>query len=236
MTAVPQDPAAATLAAPQWTECTGDAAFLQAAIARILERAAEAIAARGRFLLVLAGGDTPRAIYENLASHPCDWNRWHLFLSDERCLPEGHPARNETMVRKAWTGRAAIPPDQFVTPKGTDPVAAAMTYAQALDQAGFFDLVLLGLGEDGHTASLFPGHPAGDTAGAPAALPVFGAPKPPPERVTMSARRLCEAEHILFLAKGAGKRDALTAWRAGAPLPATWIRGRGTTEILWSGS
>lgn len=224
------------IAEPRWTECFGDDGFRRVAVARIRAAADAAIAARGRFLLVLAGGDTPKALYEDLAAQRCDWQHWRLFLSDERCLPDGDPARNETMVRHTWLDPAGIAADRLTAPHGTDATAAALGYARAIEAIGPFDLVLLGVGEDGHTASLFPGLPPGDSDNAPAALPVHDAPKPPPERVTLSTRRLCEAHHVLFMAKGAGKRVALDRWRAGEPLPAARIGGRISTAILWTHS
>jgi len=94
------------------------------------------------------------------------------------------------------------------------------------------DDVLLGLGEDGHTASLFPGHDWGAVPGAPDALAVFDAPKPPPERVSLSAARLSRARQAVFLVSGAAKRQAVTLWRAGADLPARAIAPAAGVDIL----
>jgi 6-phosphogluconolactonase len=101
-----------------------------------------------------------------------------------------------------------------------------------LRPVGDFDLVLLGLGEDGHTASLFPDHEWGAEAGSPDALAVFDAPKPPSERVSMSAARLSRARHVLFLVSGESKRLAVSTWRAGSNIPARAIQPESGVDIL----
>ena len=111
---------------------------------------------------------------------------------------------------------------------------AAASYAAALSGLGDFDLVLLGLGEDGHTASLFPGNDWGTTAESADALPVFDAPKPPPERVTLSAARLSRARKVLFLVSGESKRKALADWRSGCAIPAAAIRPPTGVDVLVS--
>jgi 6-phosphogluconolactonase len=95
-----------------------------------------------------------------------------------------------------------------------------------------FDLVLLGLGEDGHTASLFPGHDWGVRSDAPDVIAVFDAPKPPPQRVSLSAARLSRAREVLFLVEGIAKRDAVARWRMGANIPARSIRPRAGVDVL----
>jgi 6-phosphogluconolactonase len=95
-----------------------------------------------------------------------------------------------------------------------------------------FDLVLLGLGEDGHTASLFPGHEWGTQPGSSDALAVFDAPKPPPERVSLSAARLSRARQMIFLVTGESKREAVSAWRSGKDIPAASITPPGGVDVL----
>ncbi len=137
------------------------------------------------------------------------------------------------MAATAWLDHVAIPPQQVhAIPAELGPHAAAAAYGKALAGRGDFDLVLLGLGEDGHTASLFPGHDWGATIAAPDALAVFDAPKPPPERVTLSARRLSAAQAVIFLVSGQGKALAVNAWRSGADLPAAAIAPAGGVEVL----
>ena len=111
----------------------------------------------------------------------------------------------------------------------------AAAYAAELRGVGDFDLVLLGLGEDGHTASLFPGHDWGEAPDAPDALAVLDAPEPPPERVSLSAARLSRSREVLFLVAGPSKREALARWRAGERIPAAAIRPATGVDVLVSG-
>jgi 6-phosphogluconolactonase len=112
--------------------------------------------------------------------------------------------------------------------------AAALAYADTLRGVGEFDLVLLGLGEDGHTASLFPNHDWGSAPDAPDVLAVFDSPKPPPQRVSLSAARLSRAREVLFLVAGESKREAIARWRAGERLPAAAIRPATGVDVLLS--
>lgn len=204
--------------------------ILVRALADTLEQlAAAAIAARGRFHLVLAGGTTPRALYEELARRGAGDDRWHLWYGDERCLAVDDPERNSVMAETAWLAASRIPREQrrpIPAERGAE--AAAAEYAARLADAPSFDLVLLGVGEDGHTASLFPGRP---WTGA-AVLAVHDAPKPPPDRVSLSAQRLADSQAVWFMVTGAGKREALRRWQAGDDLPVAAVRGRSAT-LLW---
>lgn len=195
-----------------------------AAVRAILHAAQEAIEQRGAFHIVLAGGTTPRHVYEALHNADTQWAAWHIYFGDERCLPPDHPDRNSHMAAQAWLDHVAIPRQHIhLIPAEHGAERAAGSYAQTLSGIQLFDLVLLGLGEDGHTASLFPGHGLGDTPNAPAALAVFDAPKPPPERVSLSAKRLSAARHVIFLVTGEAKRQAIRNWRNGVAIPAASI-------------
>ena len=190
----------------------------------ILHSAQQAIRQRGAFRIVLAGGTTPRRVYESLRVAGAGWAAWHVYFGDERCLPPGHAERNSLMAAQAWLDHVAIPSGQIhpiPAEKGAE--IAASSYAQTVDGIGQFDLVLLGLGEDGHTASLFPDHAWGGAPDAPAALAVHHAPKPPPDRVSLSANRLSAARQIMFLVTGDAKRQAVKDWRNGASIPAATI-------------
>ncbi len=195
----------------------------------LLLQSLAAIAAHGRFHLVLAGGNTPRVLYEELASRGAGDHRWHIWYGDERCLPADHPERNSVMAEAAWLAESRIPAEQrrpIPAERGAE--AAAAEYAAWLADIPSFDLVLLGLGEDGHTASLFPGHVWTGTD----VLAVHDAPKPPPDRVSLSAGRLADSQAVWFVVTGAGKRGALRRWEEGEGLPVTAVRGRSAT-LLW---
>lgn len=217
----------------RWTVAEDRSDWLQRALTHVHAAEHEALGRAGAFHIVLAGGGTPLALYRALAQEDHDWRHWQVWFGDERCLPPDHPERNSVMVRQAWLDRVGIPAaNVHVIPAELGAEAAAERYTQALAGVGDFDLVLLGLGEDGHTASLFPGHDWGEAADAADALPVFAAPKPPPERVSLSARRLARARRVLFLTQGAGKREAVAAWRRGERIPAAAIQPPGGVDVL----
>lgn len=189
---------------------------------RIVDLAAQAIAARGVFHLALAGGETPRRCYEKLRHLPIDWAHVQIYFGDERCLPEGDARRNDTMARDALLARVAIPPENIhAIPAELGARDAAASYAAMLERIAQLDLILLGMGEDGHTASLFPDNPA--TANAATVVPVFNAPKPPAERVSLGMNTLDAARQKIFLVAGAGKQEALREISRGKPLPASCV-------------
>ena len=204
---------------------------------RVASAARNAFAHGGRFRIVLAGGETPRNVYRNLVALDTEWARWEVYFGDERCVARGDAERNDRMAFDAWLDRVAIPREAIhVIPAEKGPAAGAEAYRRTLAGVDDFDLVLLGLGEDGHTASLFPGaHERGEGADAPDALPVFGAPKPPPERVSMSAARLGRSRQVLLLVAGESKRDAVQRWRGGEKIPAASVRCEAGVDVLVEG-
>ena len=217
----------------RWHALRDVRALQDAALETILSSAAQAIQARGRFHLVLAGGGTPREIYRALGSVQADWFAWHIYFGDERCLPPDDVGRNSRMAAKAWLDSVSIPAHQVhAIPGELGALRAARAYTETLRAVGDFDLVLLGLGEDGHTASLFPGHEWGAQHGAPDALAVFDAPKPPPERVSLSAARLSRARQVNFLVTGESKHRAVSDWRAGKDIPARAITPTAGVDVL----
>ena len=195
----------------------------------IMIAAQQAIAERGAFKLVLAGGTTPEKVYRLLADTQADWANWHIYYGDERCLPTDHADRNSVMAEQAFLNKVAIPREQiFTIPTESDPETAAKDYQAIVANALPFDMVLLGMGEDGHTASLFPNHHHNENELAHA---VYNSPKPPPERVSLSAKALSNTQQLLFLITGANKQEAVQAWRAGAYLPVATIVPKNPIDI-----
>ncbi|MDD5241172.1 MAG: 6-phosphogluconolactonase [Sulfuricella sp.] len=204
----------------------------QAAAQKILHSAQQAIARSGRFSIVLAGGNSPRQVYELLRISDADWRCWQVYFGDERCLPPQDKERNSRMAAEVWLDHVATPRDQIhPIPSELGPEQATAAYTKTLEAVGEFDMVLLGLGEDGHTASLFPGHAWGIEQGSPPVMSIFDSPKPPPQRVSLSAVRLGQAHEVLFLVTGAGKRQAISDWRSGKAIPASAITPRGGVDV-----
>jgi 6-phosphogluconolactonase len=195
--------------------------------------AAGAIAVRGRFAIVLAGGETPQPVYARLARYANDWSRWHVYFGDERCLPRGDAERNDTRAREAWLDQVPIPRGQIHTiPAELGADAAAAAYYRLLTAEPPFDLALLGLGEDGHSASLFPGRNHRGAPATPDVVAVHDAPKPPAERVSLSLPRLSRSERIAVLAFGSSKRAALQKLRDGEDLPVNQLRPLAGIDIF----
>ena len=204
-----------------------------ATLNRILAAAKQAIDERGSFSIVLAGGSTPKNVYALLKDVQADWASWHVFHNDDRCLPIDDVERNSLMARTTWLDHVAIPAYQIHDiPAELGNVEGAKAYANTLAGVPIFDLVLLGLGEDGHTASLFPGQLVDNSADA---VPVFNAPKPPANRITVSQQRLSNAREVIFLVTGAGKQDAVNDWRNGVSIPATLITPKNGVDVYCYG-
>lgn len=200
-----------------------------AACRQILNAANSAISERGKFKLVLAGGSTPEKVYRLLAESNADWANWIIYYGDERCLPVDHQDRNSLMATQVLLDNVAIPANQvFTMPAELGPEQAAERYRLTVAEAGEFDMVLLGMGEDGHTASLFPGHQHQQDELVHA---VYNSPKPPPERISISAKALSNTRELIFLITGANKQEAVKLWRSGSDLPVAAIVPKNPVDI-----
>jgi 6-phosphogluconolactonase len=227
-----------------------DLAALTLAAANILHDAAEgAIVRHGRCSLVLAGGSTPRTLYESMTADDAPrlpWNLIDVWFGDERCVPPDDPASNYGMARDTMLAHLPVPPENVHRIEGElGAVAAAAAYDEML-RARFgdpeampetFDIILLGVGSEGHTASLFPDHPALGIRDRWAA-PVDPAPHtaiPQVPRVTLTFPAILGATNVLFLAAGPEKAPIIRAVRDGdTTLPASRARGRERTVWLVS--
>ncbi len=189
----------------------------------IVERARAACEARGTFAIALAGGTTPAAAYALLAQaprcHAVDWSSTHVFFGDERCVPPDDAQSNYRMAREALLAHVPIPETHVHRMRGEDdPVAAALAYAQLLrEQLGplpVFDLVLLGLGADAHTASLFPG--TSPFLNHEAFVRAVYVDSLRAHRITLTPYVINAARAVVFAVEGASKAQALARVRDGA--------------------
>ena len=212
-----------------------DAGALAAAVAdSFVKEACAAVAARGRFFVALAGGTTFTGAYRLLAASPrsgcVSWKNVVVFFGDERCVPDGAEDRNDRAAREALLDHVSIPPGSVHTVDVAKRDPAGLYESELLEAFGVprgsvprFDLVLLGMGPDGHVASLFPGHD-GLRVTERLVIRIAGSPKPPPERVTMTLPLLNAARTVLLVASGAAKKDAAARARSGDPaIPAARI-------------
>jgi len=218
---------------------------------QFVEAARDAIAARGRFVVALSGGSTPRTLYEQLAApgfaDRIDWTKLLVLWGDERCVNPDDPRSNYGLARSALLDHVPIPGSNVRRIEGErGPHAAADDYERVLGEvfglhAGrgempCFDLILLGLGKDGHTASLFAGSPALREEKRWAVDVTMADMDPRVPRVTLAIPVLNAARRVWFLVSGQGKREALRAVMRGAPVhsapyPAGLVRPRG--ELVW---
>lgn len=182
--------------------------FATDAARQIVAAGLEAISKHAVFRLGLAGGNTPKAVYSALAelTHDLPWNRIQITFGDERCVPHDHPDSNYRMASDALLSRVPIPEGNIFRIRGEiDPAEAASEYEARLGSVAArfgetryrHDLLLLGLGEDGHTASLFPGYPALDEQERNV-IPTLG-PKPPPQRITFTLPLINASRSVVFL-------------------------------------
>jgi 6-phosphogluconolactonase len=181
----------------------------------VADRLARQTAAGGH--VVLTGGSTPRVAYEIAAGLAPDWSRVELWWGDERCVPPDDELSNFGMAKRSLLDGIQEQPAAMHRMRGElGPEAGAASYERELIAAGTFDLVLLGLGPDGHVASLFPGRPTLDETErhAVGAEPGF---EPFVDRITLTLPRLCAAREVLFLVAGDRKADAVARALAGEP-------------------
>jgi 6-phosphogluconolactonase len=219
--------------------------------ARLATKIIDAQAVRGHASIVLTGGRIAAQVYTGLAAspvrHAIDWGNIDFWWGDERFLPSGDPQRNETQAREAMLDALPIDPARVHPmpasdgPDGDDPESAAARYAEELARAArpghqehpHFDVVMLGVGEDAHVASMFPGQPA--VYEQRPVVAVRGAPKPPPRRITLTYAAINSAEEVWLIAAGAGKSDAVAMALSGAgpkQAPAAAVSGVEATRWL----
>jgi 6-phosphogluconolactonase len=215
--------------------------YANEAARHILDLGRSVLAERGLFRLGLAGGNTPRVVYEAVARLAGDfaWAKTQITFGDERCVPPDDPESNYGMASESLLKPVNIPEGNVFRMRGEIESAAAAdeyesrlaSFASRMGEPRYVhDVLLLGLGPDGHTASLFPGSPALDEQ-TRNVLPVIG-PKPPPQRITLTFPIINASRRVIFLANDPGKRSVIEAAQAGDPqypssrvTAATWLLG-----------
>jgi 6-phosphogluconolactonase len=221
-----------------------------AVAARLLVRLVDAQAERGEGSLVLTGGTIAAAMYRAIRDSPArdavDWSKVDMWWGDERFVPHDDPDRNEVQAREALLDALPLDPARVHPmpasdgPDGPDPEAAAARYADELARAAkpgtaplpHFDVVLLGVGEDGHVASVFPEHPV--TYETRPCTAVRGSPKPPPVRLTLTLPTINTAEDVWLIAAGSGKASAVKlALSGGGPVQVPAAGVHGVERTLW---
>jgi len=227
------------------TSCADAPTVAERATRHVLSVLDRARAERGVAHLALSGGTTPGLTYELLARHPEELAAAELWFADERCVGPDDEESNYRLARETGLAGGACPEERVHRMEGElGPALGAKRYAELLherlgESEGFssvpvLDLVILGIGPDGHVASLFPGSPALQAPEQEICLPITDSPKPPPERITLSLPVLRAARGCLLLATGASKADAVDAM-LGEPtphVPASLLRRERLTVIL----
>jgi 6-phosphogluconolactonase len=209
------------------------------AAARFIALASAAIAGRGRFIVALSGGSTPGPTYRLLAEEPyvsrVDWKHVLVFWGDERCVPPDHPDSNYRMAARALLDHVSVPRENVHCVQcNLRPVESAAVYQTelrgTLGEEGRFDLILLGLGTDGHTASLFPNTGAVNERERDV-IAVY-VDEVGSWRVTLTLRVINEARNVMFLVGGSGKAAVLARIRGGEALPAGLVKPE-DGELTW---
>lgn len=238
-----------TVSTPEVFVYTSGDLLAAAAAARCLTRLADSIAAQGHAHLVLTGGGIGTKVLAAIAAAPArdavDWRRVDFWWGDERFEATGDPERNETGARAALLDKLGVEAARVHAmagpdgPDGDDPDASAARYAAALAAAGggtpvpVFDVLMLGIGPEGHVASIFPDSPAARAGGSVVA--VRNSPKPPPTRISLTFSAIQAAREVWILASGAEKAEAVAEALSGVSqdkLPAAGARGTERTLFL----
>ena len=189
----------------------------------ILSFAESSIKSKNSFKIVLAGGDSILQTYEILSNSKSDWGRWHIYIGDERCLPLKDKERNDHNINTVWLNNSPIPKKNIHFIHAELAAKHAVShYETTLKEVENFDLTLLSMGEDGHTASLFPGHQYNASSDV---IIVNNSPKKPKQRISLSYARLNRSNRVFKIISGSSKCNAVKQWLNNIQLPINQING-----------
>jgi len=191
----------------------------------ILNIAEKSIFEKGCFNIVLTGGQSALNLYKILSEFDSTWSKWHIYIGDERFLPMGHNDRNDKIINEIWLDNSTIPKKNIHFIKAELGLLEARSeYEGVLKKIDKFDVVLLSMGEDGHIASLFPGHTYSKEK---MVVIEYCSPKPPKERISMSYAQLNKATNVFKLIIGKSKQGPLDLLKKGISLPISKVyKGR----------
>ena len=200
----------------RWNVYTTFAEAAKKAADFLADNIADCIQNKGICHVILPGGNTPVPSLEILAEKSLPWDKVHWYMGDERCLPQAHAERNDLMVEKHLWSRISKTNIHRI-PAELGPDKGAELYREEIKSIDVFDIAFIGMGEDGHTASLFPGHEA--LKDNRSVIPVYDSPKPPPERVSLSLETLKKTKVKIVLVAGKAKSAVVAMIKSGEPLP-----------------
>ena len=207
--------------------------WIEKIISSIIKIAELAISKRGRFDIVLCGGDTPKKVYQKLSKIKTDWTLWHFWIGDERMLEPISNELNCKMIEDNFLKYISLKKNINFIDHNLEIEKARELYSKKLQEIKLFDLVLLGIGEDGHTASLFPENDIGKDEDSEMAISVFNSPKFPKQRVSMSANRLSLSKNVFYLVKGANKNGIIKKIMISKNYPVNQVKGKEKTIIYF---
>mgnify|MGYP000035302052 CR=1 FL=1 len=251
MASLPTDGLSINALPDNWTVFNEAESLAQQCVEEVLQIADQAIKERGSFHFITAGGSTPNRCYQILSEKQADWQHWHIYMGDERVLPFNNAERNSQALLTHWLNKQQIPVKNihFInTEAGAS--KSAQSYANLIETVDSFDVCLLGMGEDGHTASLFPGHENSDTVQSffaessensknqpskqPAPIIIENdSPKPPSQRVSLSYATLTKCDLVIKLITGQSKQNAIQQWlNTNEQLPIKKAQGKQTKVYI----
>lgn len=208
--------------------------LINSVILEISTKANLTIKKKGEFHIVLTGGETPIFIYEKLKHIQTEWTKWHFYYTDERMNCESIHFKNEYIIRNNLLKHIPINESQIHFMEELSDINDTVEfYSSFFDSAPIFDLTLIGIGEDGHVASLFPGQNLGLSLDSPSLLPVYNSPKYPSRRISFSMSRINRSLSIFIIAMGEKKSIIINKLIDGHDIPALHIKGIHNTTLFY---
>jgi 6-phosphogluconolactonase len=184
--------------------------FIDSILIHLKKSSEIAIESKGVFDIVLTGGNTAELVHSKMINLDTNWRRWRFWFGDERCLLESSSDLNSTMAERTLFTKLPIDKKQvFKIPSYLGPRLGALSYQKSISNIDSFDFIFLGLGEDGHIASLFPGFDLGNFPGSASIIPVSDSPKPPLDRISFSMNKINSVKEIVIIAMGEKKKKFL---------------------------